>query len=185
MTRMSRIRRALELTAAAAALGLCAACVTAPPGRPAPPPPHPETRVFVYPLQGQSAELQGRDRYECHNWAVQQTSFDPSAPAVPPHLRVVVSSGPPPGSGIAVGAIAGAVIGSALSSPWQAGRGAFLGAIAGAAAGGIAESAAAQQGREEAVTEAEYARAAALEEQARNYVRALSACLSGRGYEVR
>lgn len=182
--RISPNRRALELATAAAALGLCAACATTPVGRPAPPP-QPETRVFVYPLRGQSADLQGRDRYECHNWAVQQTGFDPSAPTVPPHLRVVVSSGPPPGSGLAVGAIAGAVIGSAVSSPWHAGRGAFLGALAGAAVGGIAESAAAQQGREQAETEAEYARAAALEEQARDYVRALSACLSGRGYEVR
>lgn len=180
---MSRIRRALEPIAAVAVLGLCAACVTAPVGRPAPPP-QPETQVFVYPLHAQSADLQGRDRYECHNWAVQQTGFDPSAPTVPPHLRVVVSSGPPPGSGMAVGAIAGAVIGSAVSSPWQAGRGAFLGAIAGAAVGGMAESTASQQ-REQAETAAEYARAAALEEQARNYVRALTACLSGRGYEVR
>lgn len=181
---VSDIRRALERTAVAAALGLCAACVTEPVSRPAPPP-QPETRVFVYPLRGQSADLEGRDRYECHNWAVRQTGFDPSAPSVPPHLRVVVSSGPPAGSGLAAGAIAGAVIGSVVSSPWEAGRGAFLGAIAGAAVGGIAESAAAEQRREQAVTDAEYERAAALEEQARNYVRALSACLSGRGYEVR
>ncbi|MBW4051786.1 MAG: glycine zipper 2TM domain-containing protein [Proteobacteria bacterium] len=182
--RVSQVRRALELTAVAAGLGLLAACVTEPLGRPAPPL-QPESRVFVYPLHGQSADLQGRDRYECHNWAVQQTGFDPSAPSVPPHLRVVVSSGPPPGTGLAVGAIAGAVIGSAVSRPWEAGRGAFLGALAGAAVGGMAESAGAQQRREQAQTDAEYARAAVLEEQARSYVRALTACLSGRGYEVR
>ena len=85
----SENRRALELTGVAAALGLCAGCVTEPISRPAPPP-QPETRVFLYPLRDQSADLQGRDRYECHHWAVQQTGFDPSAPSVPPHLRVVV-----------------------------------------------------------------------------------------------
>lgn len=37
-------------------------------------------RLFVYPAQGQSAELQATDEYECHRWAVSQTGFDP-APA--------------------------------------------------------------------------------------------------------
>jgi hypothetical protein len=182
MTRMRQVLRALGSAGTLVTLAVSAACVSEPP---AAPPPRPETRVFVYPLQGQSAKLQDRDRYECHNWAVQQSGFDPSAPYVPPHLRVVVSSGPPPGAGIATGAVAGAVIGAAVSRPWEAGQGALLGAIAGAAVGGIAESAAAQQAREQVETNAEYARAAALEEQARNYVRALTACLEGRGYEVR
>ena len=184
MRRVTEALRALQLMGVAAILAACAACVSQP-VRPAPPPPHPETRVFVYPLQGQSAERQDRDRYECHNWAVEQSGFDPSAAYVPPHLRVVVSSGPAPGSGVATGAVAGAVIGAAVSRPWEAGRGALLGAIAGAVVGGIAESAAAQQAQERAETNAEYARAAVLEEHARNYVRALTACLVGRGYEVR
>lgn len=161
-----------------------AGCVTAP-SRPIAPAPRPETRVFVYPQRDQSADRQDRDRYECHNWAVGQTGFDPSASYVPPHLRVVVSSGPPPGTGIATGAVAGAVIGAAVSNPWESGRGALFGAIAGAALGGIVESAAAQQARERAQTNAEYVRAAELEEQARSYVRALTACLAGRGYAVR
>ena len=167
----------------AAGIG-CAACVSQP-VRPAAPPSQPETRVFVYPLHGQSTDLQDRDRYECHNWAVQQTGFDPSAADLPPHLRVAVSTGPVPGAGVATGAVAGAVVGAALSRPWQAGRGALLGAIAGAVVGGIAESAATQQAREQAETRAEDAWTAVLEEQAREYVRALTACLVGRGYEVR
>ena len=36
--------------------------------------------VFVYPRNGQSAEDQARDRFECHQWAVTQTGFDPSEP---------------------------------------------------------------------------------------------------------
>jgi hypothetical protein len=184
MRRMTEVFRALELTGVAVILAASAACVSES-SYSAAPLLRPETRVFIYPQHGQSADLQDRDRYECHNWAVQQTGFDPGAPYVPPHLRVVASSGPPSGAGIATGAVAGAVIGSAVSSPWEAGRGALLGAIAGAAVGGIAESAAAQQAHEQAEANAEYARAAALEEQARNYVRALTACLVGRGYEVR
>jgi hypothetical protein len=35
-------------------------------------------RIFVYPRQGQSEELQAKDRYECHSWAVSQTGYDPT-----------------------------------------------------------------------------------------------------------
>lgn len=41
--------------------------------------------VIAYPARGQDADLQARDRYECHTWAVSQSGFDPasatSAPA--------------------------------------------------------------------------------------------------------
>jgi len=37
-------------------------------------------RIFVYPRQGQSDELQAKDRYECHSWAVSQTHHDPTQP---------------------------------------------------------------------------------------------------------
>jgi hypothetical protein len=33
---------------------------------------------FVYPARGQSPEQQQRDEFECYQWAVQQTGFDPS-----------------------------------------------------------------------------------------------------------
>ena len=36
--------------------------------------------LFIYPKNGQSADQQSRDRYECHSWASAQTGFDPSAP---------------------------------------------------------------------------------------------------------
>ena len=34
-------------------------------------------RIFVYPRQGQSEEIQAKDRYECHSWAVSQTWREP------------------------------------------------------------------------------------------------------------
>ena len=38
-------------------------------------------RIFAYPRQGQSEELQAKDRYECHSWAVSQTGYDPTQPS--------------------------------------------------------------------------------------------------------
>lgn len=38
-------------------------------------------RTFIYPRQGQSAEQQASDEYECHRWAVAQSHFDPTAAA--------------------------------------------------------------------------------------------------------
>ena len=37
--------------------------------------------IFVYARQGQSEELQAKDRYECHSWAVSQTNYDPTQPS--------------------------------------------------------------------------------------------------------
>lgn len=34
--------------------------------------------LFVYPRDGQSAEQQATDRFECHEWASDQTGFDPT-----------------------------------------------------------------------------------------------------------
>jgi hypothetical protein len=36
--------------------------------------------VFAYPKNGQSEAQQATDRYECHNWSVKQTGFDPTRP---------------------------------------------------------------------------------------------------------
>lgn len=188
MTRDMALLKAVRFIGSIIALAACAGCVSEPTPRAvsvAPPPP-PDTNVYFYPSRGQSPQQQDRDKYECNTWAVRQSGFDPSAPNVPPHLRVVVSSaGPPPGAGVAAGAVTGAVLGAAVSPPWHAGPGAIIGALAGAAIGGIAENTAAEQRREQMVASANSAQAALLEERARNYRRAMSACLEGRGYSVR
>ncbi len=41
----------------------------------------PAPRQFVYPRQGQSAERQSADEYDCHRWAADQSGFDPAAAA--------------------------------------------------------------------------------------------------------
>src|ERR1700752_467771 len=130
------MRVALAGAAVASLAGFLAGCVEQPPQRPArvyqpapPPPPPPSSEVYAYPLHGQNAQQQDRDHYECSLWATQQTGFDPSAPGVPPHERVRVVSGPPPGTGTAVGAVTGAIIGAAISRPWEAATGALAGAV--------------------------------------------------------
>ncbi|HSW06385.1 DUF6515 family protein [Aquabacterium sp.] len=39
-------------------------------------------KLFVYPRQGQTAQQQASDEYDCHRWAASQTGFDPTAAAV-------------------------------------------------------------------------------------------------------
>ncbi|MGH8171337.1 MAG: glycine zipper 2TM domain-containing protein [Steroidobacteraceae bacterium] len=165
-----------------------AGCETAPPPRPGPPPaayagPPPNTTVYAYPEHGQSADQQSRDRYECSLWAVHQTGFDPSAPNVPPEYRVV-ASGPPPGTGTAIGAIAGALLGAAISGPYDRGAGVVFGGLTGAMIGSASDASRVQQ-NEMQMSEQERQQAVAMAEKASDYRRALSACLSGRGYSVK
>jgi hypothetical protein len=150
-----------------------------------PPPPEEQAQVFVYPAAGQDERQLDRDRYECHRWAVRQSEFDPSLPGIPPHQRLrVVRAGPPPGSGVAAGAVTGAAIGAAVSDPWDRGEGALVGAAAGAVIGAIAEDSQARS-VETAQDQADEAAIAEQERRAGDYRRAITACLEGRGYSVR
>jgi Glycine zipper 2TM domain len=193
MNRTRSYRHTLLAAVSAASLAaLLAGCVEAPPPRPVyqapPPPPPPVTQVYAYPLHGQTAEQQDRDHYECSTWATQQTGFDPSAPGVPPHERVqIVSAGPPPGTNTAIGAVAGAILGAAIAPRWQAAPAAIAGAVVGGAIGSTADAANAQANAQAAhqayVTDRRAA--AAQEQQAANYRRAIGACLDARGYSVK
>jgi hypothetical protein len=178
----------------ASAFTLLAGCVETPPPRPyhayrevPPPPPRPNTEVYAYPQQGQTPEQTDRDRYDCHEWAVKQSNFDPSAPGVPPHDQVRVASGPPPGTNTAIGAVAGAILGAVIAGPRDSGFGAVAGGITGAAIGstGDAANAEAQRQQIQAVRAQDARQAAILDQKASNYRRAISACLEGRGYSVK
>ena len=185
MIRDAFLSRWRGLAAGMTAALLGSACVTAPAPAPMAPPP-PDTTVTFYPARGQSADRQDRDKYECNGWAVQQSGFDPSAPNAPPHLQVQVAAvEPPAGAGALVGAAGGAVIGSALSRPWESGQGALVGALAGAVIGGLSDAARLEQARAAADSATTSERAALLERMARDYRRAMSACLEARGYSVR
>ena len=171
----------LRLGVPVAATVLLAACVTPPPRTYTVPTPPPQ-RVFVYPANGQSPEQTDRDRYECHNWAVQQTGVDPSRADANPYARVIVQPANPPGTGTAVGAISGAILGSIIAGPRNAGAGLVLGGVTGAIVGSAADANAQSQAQQ---TQAQINQSqAAGRAQADSYRRAIGACLQGRGYTI-
>lgn len=153
---------------------------------PAPEPSVPQTRLYVYPQQGQSPERQDRDRYECYRWAVQQSGHDPSvATGEPEAAHVTLVPVPPPGADTLTGAVVGAAIGAGIgAASGHAGEGAAIGAGVGALAGASQEIA-----REKALrrleTQQAWERAAVGAQDRAAYDRALTACLEGRGYTVR
>jgi OmpA family protein len=132
--------------------------------------------VFVYPKQGQSQEQFQKDQFECHNWAKQQTGFDPSQPSVAaspsaaPHSGGAVRGG---ARGAALGAIGGAIGG-------DAGKGAAVGAGVGAAAGGLRQRSA----NEQAAAASQQAMAQ-QQSNVQRYEQAYGACMGGRNYQVK
>ncbi|MCZ6874992.1 MAG: glycine zipper domain-containing protein [bacterium] len=134
-----------------------------------------QSQLYVYPQQGQSAEQQSKDRFECHNWAVQQSGFNPTNP---PPMAVSQQStrGGEVLRGGARGAATGAVIGAITGN---AKKGAKRGAVIGGAVGlGRRQARKRQQRQAQAQAQAQY------QQRADGYNRALSACLGGRGYTV-
>jgi hypothetical protein len=168
-----------------------AGCESPPPPSaipPAVPPAPPSVEVYFYPIKGQNKAQQERDRYECYLWAKEQTGFDPSAPNLAPHQRVRVEPVEPSGEQAKAGAVTGAVLGAVIAKPGRKAEGAVKGAIAGAIVGAASEQARVDQARRieaERQAQLDATHAARMEQQASNYRRAMSACLKGRGYEVR
>ena len=139
-------------------------------------------QLFFYPAQGQPADQQNFDRFECHTWAVQQTGFDPSTAQVvtappPPPTQAVTAS---PLRGAAGGALGGLAIGAIAG---DAGKGAAIGAVSGGVFGGIRRrNQVSQQQQQRAAVQSQ--QQAAANNQGSAYNRALSACMQGRGYSV-
>jgi hypothetical protein len=123
-----------------------------------------QSQVFAYPNAGQSEEQQSRDRFECHQWSVSQTGFDPStAPPLPPRQA---APPPPPtqsysdrgrpqnrgflgigdggffeGGGMMGDAATGAALGAAGGAiAGNAGQGAAIGALASTVFGAVSRS---------------------------------------------
>jgi uncharacterized protein YcfJ len=143
--------------------------------------------IYVYPSKGQTEKQLDRDRYECHNWAVAQSHYNPSDTHLAPHQQVRVVEMPAPGRDTAVGAVTGAVIGGSVAGRHDSGQGAVAGAIVGAVIGASSDAARQKTANQVNTTmnadaQAERAR---LERQAADYRRAISACLEGRGYTVK
>lgn len=157
------------------------------PGAAYDPPRAPQTQVYFYPKAGQTSEQQSRDHYDCYNWAVKQTGFDPGQSQIPTDQRVRVVPMPPPGHDTATLVIAGAVLGALIGGPRHAVGGALIGASGGAIAGAASDSARQESARQqqEAYAARDRDRDAQLNEKASGFRRAMSACIEGRGYSVR
>jgi hypothetical protein len=128
--------------------------------------------------RGQSADQARRDRYECHNWAVEQTGQMPSA--VPTDRDEPSDARRQKRAERANRAIVGAAIGSMIgglthTGGWHHRRDAGDAVLAGAAVGAAVGAATAGKAADEAAPPA-------LSQT--DYLRALTACLEGRGYTV-
>ena len=160
-----------------------------------------QARVYAYPEADQSPEQQRKDQFECHQWASQQTGFDPTNP--PPQPRYS-SSSPPSSSGSFLGigeggmfgeesgmlgdAATGAALGAAGGAiAGDAATGAAIGAIASTLFGGLERSSKQQQEkkwRKQQQAEAQQ-RAQAQRQKNADYNRAYSACMTSRDYNVK
>lgn len=130
--------------------------------------------IIAYPARGQSEEQQERDRFDCYNWAVQQTGYNPQAQQFGSTVPPPVGGGALPGAfrGAALGAVGGAIGGNA-------GEGAAIGAAVGGLFGGFR-----RREMEMQQAQMEQQQAAASARRSAGFNRAVGACLQGRGYTV-
>ena len=133
-------------------------------------------KLQVTPQRGQSAEQARRDRYECHNWAVAQTGGQ--VPSVTPSPSESSEPDKAKRADMIYRIVSGAAIGASIGGIASAIQNEYAGEalLAGAAIGGAvgAGTGAAKHRKEE--------KAAATGPD--DYLRALTACLEGRGYAV-
>ena len=138
--------------------------------------------LFIYPNKGQTKQQQEKDKYECYDWAKQQTGFDPMAQPT--------ATTPPPAQeakqgGVVKGAARGALVGVAVGAiAGDAGKGAAIGAAGGGLFGGMRRK---DQQRQQEQAEQQWAQQQAVnyEQNRSKYNRAFSSCMEGRGYTVK
>ncbi len=134
--------------------------------------------VYAYPLHKQTPEQQRDDETQCFAWARQKTGVDPMAQAAPPPASTPPGVTPGAGaSGAARGAAGGAVVGAITGN---AGRGAAIGSAVGAAG----SRSASRQANAAAQAEQQRTHAQITSAQRREFNKAFTACISGRGYSV-
>lgn len=141
------------------------------------------TEMIIFPAKGQSNEQMEKDKYDCYQWAKQQSGFDPMAP---PKTK---TAPPPPEAqqgGVVKGAARGALVGvtvGAITNNSKS-RSAGAGAASGALVGGMRRR---DQASQQKQAEQQWAQQEAGQyAQSRDtYNRAYSACLEGKGYTVK
>jgi hypothetical protein len=131
-------------------------------------------QLYVYPAHGQTPEQEQQDEYQCYQFGMNETGFNPAAPQAP--------DTPPPQQkhGFLRGAFGGALLGVAVGAiAGNAGEGAEIGAASGGLFGGMRGQQQRNQQQQAAQQQAQ-----TYQTNLNNYNRAYSACLEGRGYSV-
>jgi uncharacterized protein YcfJ len=141
--------------------------------------------LYVFPAKNQNSAQQSVDEQNCYAWAVGQAKFNPilggtpstdSAALAAAHANEQATQGAAVG-GAARGAVAGVAIGAIAGN---AGEGAAIGAVVGGMAGFRARREAAAEAGQEAAQQATQDSITIMN----NFKRAMSACLTGKGYSV-
>ena len=164
-----------------------------------------QSRVFAYPNAGQSQQQQQADSYQCHQWSVSQTGFDPTQPGAAPPPQYSGQTPPPQpqqgggllglggggmfkGGGMLGDAATGAALGAAGGAlAGDAGKGAALGALAAGVLGAASRATAPAQQPQQAVPPPGYQQQMAAPDQQRrmgDYNAAFGACMKARNYTV-
>lgn len=148
--------------------------------------------VFVFPTEGQAADLQSIDEAECYSWAANNTGSDPfdlqkqsEQQAQQTEAQVQQAQNATQGAGVqgAVrGAAAGAVIGAVADTDKS--EAAAAGAALGAVAARRRSRAASQQAQQQAQAQGA-AQQQATAEQVDNFKKAFSVCLEAKEYMVK
>ena len=139
--------------------------------------------IYVFPTQGQVANVQSQDEAACYSWAVQNSGVDPfqlNKQAQQQMAAAQQQSQAAEGQGIktaAKGAAAGALIGGIAG---DAGTGAAVGAAAGLVAGRARRRGAKEQAAQQTASTQQ-----ATAQQMDNFKKAFSVCLEGKHYMVK
>lgn len=139
--------------------------------------------LVVFPAKGQSNEQMEKDKYDCYQWAKNQSGFDPMAP---PTTKTAPPEQQAQQGGVVRGAARGAALGltvGAITNNSKS-RSTAAGAAAGGLAGGMKNR---DQARQQQQAEQKWAQkeTANYTQQRDGYNRAYSACLEGKGYTVK
>ncbi|MEW6077899.1 MAG: glycine zipper family protein [Thermodesulfobacteriota bacterium] len=137
---------------------------------------------MIFPGKGQSNEQLEKDKYDCYQWAKQQSGFDPMAA---PQATTPPPQAEAPQTNAVKGAARGALLGVAVGAiAGDAGKGAAIGAASGGLVGGMR--------KRDQVAKQEQAQNNWEQQQAQQYAanrdkynRAYTACLEGKGYTVK
>lgn len=134
--------------------------------------------AVIYPAKGHSARQQDKDRYDCHDWARQQSGYDPSRPAPGATPAPTARDSAPASAGLARGALRGAAVGELVHH--DAGRGAAIGVLGSTVLEQV-QARKAEQARQQQTARQQ----AAQDPQRPRYERAFGACMEGRGYVLK